>query len=66
LLREYENRYNEHRPHRSLGQATPHKPLRALLTSTPSESGDVIWSAVSSANMRRWDDTDGVSGTHRP
>jgi putative transposase len=27
LLREYEQHYNDHRPHRALGQAAPHRPL---------------------------------------
>jgi len=27
LLREYEQHCNTHRPHRALGQATPHRPV---------------------------------------
>jgi putative transposase len=37
VLREYEHHYNEHRPHRALGQAAPLRPLPRPKTSEPND-----------------------------
>ncbi len=37
VLREFEQHYNNHRPHRTLGQATPLRPLPQHLTAKPNQ-----------------------------
>jgi len=66
VLRQYETHHNEHRPHRSIGQAAPLRPLPETVTGLDTfriRRRDLIGGVIT--NTRRSVDTDGVSGTHR-
>jgi hypothetical protein len=66
ILREYEAHHNGHRPHRSLGQAAPLRPLPAPVTDLDSlRVRRHQRSAPSSANTRSRHDPDAAFGTHR-
>src|SRR5215216_3793817 len=64
VLASYVAHYNEHRPHRALGQASP---LTAVPLTTPTADmrscGSIDW-AGSSTNMLRSHAADGIFGTH--
>jgi putative transposase len=65
-LTEFVDHYNTHRPHRSLGQAAPLRPLPALAQAATSASTDEIDSQASFTNMCRPHEATVVSGTHTP
>jgi putative transposase len=64
VLREFQRHYNHHRPHRSLGQAAPSRPLPHDAPAEIPKSKDTTSSAVSSTNISRPHDARRVSGTH--
>jgi len=64
VLCEFERHYNDHRPHRSLGQAAPLRPPPTVHLPRSARSTDTTASAASSTNISRPRDVCRVSGTH--
>ena len=65
VLREYARHYNSHRPHRTLGQAAPLRPLPREQRARRTPSDGATGSADCSTSISRSRDVCGVSGTHR-
>ena len=65
VLREFACHYNDHRPHRGLGQAAPLRPFPTVQRPGSARSTDATASAASSTNISTSHDMARVSGTHR-
>jgi len=65
VLREFACHYNDHRPHRGLGQAAPLRPFPTVQRPGSARSTDATASAASSTNISTSNDMARVSGTHR-
>jgi hypothetical protein len=65
VLREFERYYNDHRPHRTLGQAAPRVRSPAVQQPRSLRSNDATASAGSSMNMSRSPDVRRLSGTQK-
>jgi putative transposase len=67
VLGEYKHHhYNSHRPHRTLGQAAPLRPLPQQTTSETNKSDGATGSADCSTSISRSHDVRGVSGNGYP
>jgi hypothetical protein len=64
VLSKYQDYFNQHRPHRTLGQAAPLRALPSGTKPTPTASADSTGSAASSTNITRSHNVSRVSGTH--
>ena len=65
VLHEFERHYNDHRPHRTLGQAAPSRPLPVAQQPRSTRSNDTTASAGSSTSISWSHDVRRVSGTHK-
>ena len=66
VLHEFERHYNGHRPHRTLGQAAPSRPLPVAQQPRSTRVNDTTASVGSSTSISRSHDMRRLSGTHRP
>ena len=64
VLAQYEHHYNTHRPHRTLGQAAPLRPLPQPTTSETNTIDGATGSAGCSTSISRSHEVCRVSGTH--